>query len=332
MRINNASMIRNHMYDTQQNLTRMSKINEQINTGKIVNRVSDDPHKAIRIMNLNNEIRYTEKYNYNVDEVVGWMETTDGSLDNFGNILNDIKQGILEVGNGVYNDEELKALQAEMNEKIKDIGNVLNTTYGGKYMFGGSNVDEPPVNILVDDETGVVTLQLNPNSNTDDLKADISDGISVDYNISAGEILTKENIDAINSISATMNAMITGEKVQVNSDGTLQKNSDGTTKKVAVDKTKEREELNTSIKGKIDNLSNHTLDERASLGVRANTAEKVRELNDENILNMKSVLSMDQDVDHVEKFIELKSAELVYQASVKVGATLVQPTILDYIR
>lgn len=332
MRINNASMIRNHMYDTQQNLTRMSKINEQINSGKIVNRVSDDPHKAIRIMNLNNEIRYTEKYNYNVDEVVGWMETTDGSLDNFGNVLNDIKQGILEVGNGVYNDEELKALQAEMNEKIKDIGNVLNTTYGGKYMFGGSNVDEPPVNILVDDETGVVTLQLNPNSNTDDLKADISDGISVDYNISAGEILTKENLDAINSISATMNAMITGEKVQVNSDGTLQKNSDGTTKKLAVDKTKEREELNATIKGKIDNLSNHTLDERASLGVRANTAEKVRELNDGNILNMKSVLSLDQDVDHVEKFIELKSAELVYQASVKVGATLVQPTILDYIR
>ena len=39
MRITNTSMIKNHMYDTQQNLTRMNKINEQINSGKVVNRV-----------------------------------------------------------------------------------------------------------------------------------------------------------------------------------------------------------------------------------------------------------------------------------------------------
>ena len=51
-----------------------------------------------------------------------------------------------------------------------------------------------------------------------------------------------------------------------------------------------------------------------------------------NIINMKNVLSLDQDTDHVEKFIELKSLELVYQASIQVGAKLIQPTILDYIR
>ena len=332
MRITNSSMIRNHIYDTQQNLTKMNQINEQINSSKLVNRVSDDPHKAVRIMNLNNEIRYTEKYNYNIDEAVGWMETTDGSLGNIGEIFNDIKQEILQVGNGTYGDDEIKALQAEMNEKIKDIGNILNTTYAGKYMFGGTSVDEPPVNILVDDETGVVTLQLNPNSNTGDLKADISEGINIDYNISAGEIFTKEHLETINSLSATMNAILTGEKVQVNDDGTLQKNADGTLKKVKVDKEKERNDLNAIIKEKVENLANHTLDERTSLGVRDNTATKLRELNDQHILNMKSVLSLDQDVNQVDKFIELKSAELVYQASIKAGTTLIQPTLLDYIR
>ena len=56
------------------------------------------------------------------------------------------------------------------------------------------------------------------------------------------------------------------------------------------------------------------------------------EFNDENILSMKSILSQDQDTDVVEKFIELKSAEMIYQASIQVGAKLIQPTILDYIR
>lgn len=316
MRITNTSMIRNHMYDTQENLTRMNKTNEQIGSSKMINRVSDDPHKAIRIMNLNNEIRYTEKYNYNIDETVGWMDTTDGSLEHLGNMLGDIKEDILKVGNGVYSDEEFKAIQAEMNEKIKEIADVMNTTYGGKYMFGGTNVDEPP--IIMEDKDGVVTLKINPNSNIGDLRTDISDGINIDYNISAGEIFNgKDNngkqinfLEEINNVSKLMNKIANG---------------------TGDEKSKAKEQLLGTTKDNIDNLYNHALDERTSLGVRVSTAEKVKGLNEENILNMKKVLSLDQDVDQVEKFIELKSAELVYQASIKVGSTLMQPTILDYL-
>lgn len=315
MRITNTSMIKNHMYDTQENLTRMSKINEQINSSKMVNRVSDDPHKAIRIMNLNNEIRYTEKYNYNIDETVGWMDTTDGSLDHLGNMLGDIKDDILKVG-GVYSDEEFKAIQAEINEKIKEIADVMNTTYGGKYMFGGTNVDEPP--ITMEDKNGVITLKINPNSNMGDLRADISDGINIDYNLSVGEIFNgKDNngtpidfLEEINNVSKLMDKVVNGTDDE---------------------KSKAQKELSGTTKDNIDNLYNHALDERTSLGVRVNTAEKVKGLNEENILNMKGVLSLDQDVNQVEKFIELKSAELVYQASIKVGTTLMQPTILDYL-
>jgi flagellar hook-associated protein 3 FlgL len=318
MRINNTSMIRNHMYDTQENLSRMNKINEQINSGKVVNRISDDPHKAIRIMNLNNEIRYTEKYNYNIDETVGWMNTTDGSLEQFGNLMGDIKEDILKVGNGTYSKEELTALNAEMNEKIKEIADVFNTTYGGKYMFGGTNVDEPPINIK-ENPDGTVKLELNPNMNMDDLKADISDGINIDYNVSAGEIFNGKDdkgnpinfLNEINKVSELMNKAANGNETE------------------SADAIKD---LVGGTKKNIDNLFNHALDERTSLGVRVSTAEKVKNLNDENILNMKQVLSMDQDVNQVEKFIELKSAELVYQASIQVGTKLIQPTILDYMR
>lgn len=318
MRITNTAMVRSHLYDTQQNLSRMNKINEQINSGKVVNRVSDDPHKAIRIMNMNNEIKYTEKYNYNIDETVGWMNNTDASLENFGNLLKDIKDNIIKVGNGTYSQEEMKALNAEMNEKIKEIADVLNTTHGGKYMFGGSNVEEAPIK-LIENPDGTVKLEINKNSNTDDLKADISDGTSIDYNVSVGEIFkvkgengnTVNLLDEVNKLSELMNDIANGDEQT---------------------SAKARKELLGDVKSNIDKLYNHALDERTSLGVRVSTAEKIKELNNENILNMKSVLSLDQDVDHVEKFIELKSAELVYQASIQVGTKLIQPTILDYMR
>ena len=62
MRITNASMVRSHLYDTQNNLTNMSKINQQISTGKVINTVSDDPHKAIKIMNINKKRILTDSF------------------------------------------------------------------------------------------------------------------------------------------------------------------------------------------------------------------------------------------------------------------------------
>lgn len=310
MRITNSSMIRNHMYDVQQGLQRVDTLNRQLDSGKLINRVSDDPHKAIKIMNLNNEIKYAEKHNQNVDEVVGWMNNTDANLEEFGTLLGDIKNSILKVGNGTYSDEEMKAIQAEMNEKIKALGETLNTTHGGRYMFGGTSVDEPPV--LIEEKDGVVSLKLNPNINDEDLKAEISDGINLDYNVSASEIFSKDGknyLDSINDLSKLMNDIANGVDVEEN-----------------------KKELLGNVKQDIDNFFNHTVDTRTKFGVKVNTAEKIKDLNDENILNMKGVLSLEQDVDYVDKFIELKSAEMIYNASVQVGTKLIQPSILDYLR
>lgn len=324
MRITNASMVRSHLYDTQNNLTNMSKINQQISTGKVINTVSDDPHKAIKIMNINNEIKYTEKYNSNIDETVGWMNTTDGALESTGNLLNEIKETILKVGNGTYSQNEMKSLNADINEKIKQLADTLNSTYGGKYLFGGSSVDDAPITVI-ENPDGTVKLEFSKDKNgqtipnTDDLKADISSGINIDYNISVGEILnikdgngnTVNLLDEINNLSTLMNNIANGDEQTA---------------------AKAKETLLNDTKGKIDTLFDHVVNERTSLGVRVSTAEKIKELNDEDILNIQDVLSKTQDTDVVEKFIELKSAEMIYQASIQVGAKLIQPTILDYIR
>ena len=324
MRITNASMVRSHLYDTQKNLTNMSKIDQQISTGKVINTVSDDPHKAIKIMNMNSEIKYNEKYNYNIDETVGWMNNTDSSLEAVGNLLGEIKETILKVGNGTYSQNEMKSLNADMNEKIKQLADTLNSTHGGKYLFGGSSVDDAPIT-MIENPDGTVKLEFSKDKNgqtipnTNDLKADISSGVNIDYNVSVGEIfnITDANgnkvnlLDEINNLSKLMNDIANGDEQTA---------------------ATAKETLMNDTKGKIDTLFDHVVNERTSLGVRVSTAEKIKEFNDENIVNLKSILSQDQDTDVVEKFIELKSAEMIYQASMQVGAKLIQPTILDYMR
>ena len=56
MRVTNGNMMSSYLKDIQNNLQSMDKLNTQMNTGKQVNKVSDDPLRAVKIMNLNNEI------------------------------------------------------------------------------------------------------------------------------------------------------------------------------------------------------------------------------------------------------------------------------------
>ncbi|CEI72241.1 MULTISPECIES: hypothetical protein [Romboutsia] len=310
MRIANSSMIRNNMYDNQENLQRTDKLNRQISTGKVINKVSDDPYKAIKIMNLKNEIKYTEKYSYNIDEAVGWMNNTDSSLEEVGTVLGDIKDEIIKLGNGTYSAEEMKSIRAEMNEKIKELGETLNSSHGGNHMFGGSDVEDLP--IIIEEKDGVAKLTLNSKSNSQDLKAIISEGIDIDYNVSAKELLNKDGknlLESINKLSTAMNDIVNGKDVETN-----------------------KAQVLGTIKDDIDTLFNHSVDIRTSFGVKVNTAEKIKELNDENIMNMKDVLSLTQDTDKVSAYIELKSAELIYQMSVQVGSRLIQPSIMDYLK
>ena len=162
MRITNASMIRSHLYDTQNNLTNMSKINQQISTGKVINTVSDDPHKAIKIMNINNEIKYTEKYNYNIDESVGWMNTTDGALDNVGNLLGEIKETILNENLKIVKD--VRGLGLMLGIEVDGDSSIVQKKAlenGLLVLTAGKNVVRllPPLNISVEDvEAGLNIL------------------------------------------------------------------------------------------------------------------------------------------------------------------------------
>ena len=77
MRVTSNNMMNSYLKDVQKNLQGMNKINNQISTGNQVNKVSDDPLKAVKIMNLNNEISDKERNNTNVEELKACIDMTE---------------------------------------------------------------------------------------------------------------------------------------------------------------------------------------------------------------------------------------------------------------
>lgn len=301
MRITNASMTNNYLSDVQNNLQKLDKLNTQLNSGQQINRVSDDPYKAIRIMNMKNEINNVDKFNSNCDEITGWLDMTDEALNQIGTISSEIKTLITSIS-GTISESEIKAIKNEINEKVKQIGESLNTTYGGKYVFGGSKTDVPPVKVIENDE-GIASIVINLESNTEKLKVEISSGIKLDYN------LTTDQVTGNGSGLTTLNGIVS----------TLEKNP------VDMDELGE-------ISKNLDKYMDDILGSRSIVGGKSNTTSAVKENNEENIIQIKSLLSNIQDVDFTEKYVELKTAELIYNSCMQVGAKLIQPTILDYLR
>lgn len=311
MRITNSSMMSSYLKDMQKNLGKMNKLNTQLNTGKVISKVSDDPYEAIKILNLQNEISDMEKYNSNADEVMGWLDVTDESLDRIGSLTTDIRTLLVSI-QGTYGPDEIKATQTEINEKIKQIGEALNTTYAGKFIFGGSITDEQPIEIT--EENGVVKLVIN-NANdkrlNDSLVVEISDGISLEHNLTLNKITStagketgiKNGLEILNGIVSTLN-----QNNPVN-----------------------EEELK-KLRGDLDTYLSDILNNRALVGGKSNTVSAIKDSNDENILEMKGSYSMMQDVDFAEYFMELQEAQMMYTASLQVGSKLLQSTLLDYMR
>lgn len=301
MRVTNRAMTNTYLSDVQKSLQSINKLNTQLNTGKQVNKVSDNPYEAIKILNMQNEINDVERYNYNCDEITGWLDSTDDALDKIGNISSEIKVLLTSIS-GSYGEDEIKAIKSEINEKVKQIGEALNTTYAGRFIFGGSNTNEAPVEIF-ENADGIVELRLKAGANEDKLKAEISDGIGIDYNLTASQVT--DNLKGLNTINNIL--------VELGNN--------------PVDKDRVQE-----LNSELGDYMNHVLNNRSAIGARSNTVSNVKSSNDENILRLKGVYSDMQDVDWAEKYIELTSAQMVYNSSMQVGAEMIQPTLLDYLR
>lgn len=321
MRVTNTGLTSSQIYQTQRNMQRMGKLNEQLNTGKIVNRASDDPYQARRIMSLKNEIGYTEKYNSNISEVTGWLESTDSTLEKVSNTIDSLNQLIIGVGNGAYGDHEMKAIAEEIDEKIKQVGDALNNAYGDKYLMAGTELEEPP--IIINDGPPA-SLEINPNISQADLNGrlniEISDNIDIDYNLSVNDIFNGTDsdgnpinfLDSLNELSTVMNDIANGNNVDVNKDRLIFGQD--------------------NLKTELNDFFNHTVNKRTEVGTNLQKIEKVKELNEHSILEMTKVLSVKQDTDYAEKLVEYITAEMIYQASLKVSSKLIQPTLMDFIR
>jgi flagellar hook-associated protein 3 FlgL len=125
----------NRLQDLSSNL---NQTQEQISTGRRVNRPSDDPVAAARILKLDQELQRTETYQRNSDLAENRLGQEENALDRSVDVIQRIRELTVQAGNGALSANDRKSVSAELKERLGQLADITNSRdASGEYVFSG---------------------------------------------------------------------------------------------------------------------------------------------------------------------------------------------------
>lgn len=126
------------------NLKKMQEIQEKLSTGKRINRPSDDPSGARKVLGLKAEELKFQQFSENAEVAKERMNYTFNSLENIQEILTKIKELGIQGSNDEIGQSERKVISNEMNELLESVLQYSNTDNGGRFIFAGTKTSTIP--------------------------------------------------------------------------------------------------------------------------------------------------------------------------------------------
>lgn len=145
MRISTRQTFLNSVSNMQNSQSKLADLQNQISTGKKLNKPSDDPVAAAQVVKLNRELAQTEKFQDNIDVTQRRLELEETVLDNLNSATIRIRELTIQAGNGVLSDADRKTIATEIRGLVEYSAGLMNTQDAqGEYLFAGSRGFDKP--------------------------------------------------------------------------------------------------------------------------------------------------------------------------------------------
>lgn len=293
MRITQQMLHQGSVRHMNQNLSRFEKISNQVSTGKLLHRPSDDPIGAGKSMNLKSAIAANDQYERNTNTASLWLDETDQTINQTVNVLHRARELAVMGSNETLSDQDRKLIEEEVKSLTEQIRQFANTKVNGKYLLNGQKTNQPPY----PDQNSYLTNSFDKGAVT----FAVADGVTIKANVTADELFgsAEDETNLFKSMESLAAALRTGQSIPLED---------------------------------IDKGLNRILTTWAEVGAVKQRVEAVENrLKDSNI-ELQSMLSKIEDIDMAEAVTKLKSEESVYQASLAATSKIIQPSLIDFLR
>ena len=157
MRVTPTIQDRNFLEDVNRLKSRQQKSQEEVSSGKTVNRLSDNPFAAAQSSNITSAISANDQFISANGQLRSQLELTDYVLQSLNNSIDAAKTLAAQALSGTTTADSRQALATGMNGIRQQVLSASDTKFNGTFLFAGTqSTTEPFV-----DSGGTVTYQGN---------------------------------------------------------------------------------------------------------------------------------------------------------------------------
>ena len=305
-RITHGMMTRNVLADLNSVSSRLSKTQQKIASNKEISRPSDDPFDASRAMALRQSLAATRQQQRNAEDATGWQDATEQALGQITDLVHRARELVVRGATDSSDAQDRVSIAAELEQIIESVKQNANATYRGSYLFAGSKTDTLPyqqgaADAYAGDEAGLDPL-------IPGVLREIGPGVTMPINTVARQFLGDGTAAADGKLLDTLRGAVTALKAD-----------DAAT-------------LRDTQLAKLDANLDTVLEVRARNGARTNRLDSALSRLSEVEESTVKQLSQTEDADIAKTLIDFNSQQAAYQSALRAGASLVQVSLLDFLR
>jgi flagellar hook-associated protein 3 FlgL len=305
-RITTSMVQRNVLADLNAITAKLTRTQMKAASNKEIARPSDDPFNASRAMALRHNVNATKQYQRNVEDAIGWQDATEQALDRITESVREARDLLVQAGSDSTDQTSRDSIAAELGQLIESIKQNASATYRGSHLFSGGETGLRPYQPGADDSYHGDQGGLDPA--VPGIVREIGPGVTLTIN--------------------TVGEQVLGGGQAAGDDKLLHVLRD------AVDHL--RAGYGASLRGtdlaRLDASLDSLLEVRAANGARSNRLEAALTRLDEVEESTVKQLSNVEDADIAATLIELNSQTAAYQAALRAGASIVQSSLMDFLR
>jgi len=301
MRVTQKMIMRNHSNLLSKNLKGASKAMAQASSGKLYEKISDNPIDISRALSIRTKMGANEVYEKNIERAMSETDNAELAVLDINSSIQRIRE-VLSSAKSSGSVDTMEAAKVEVVQLAETLVDNLNVSFNGKHLFAGTLTKNKPFSI-VSDGSGNPTIVNSGNDESMDVE--IADGVHVSKNIKPSSLFSYDG--GTNTLSTTINKIVSDLS-----------NSD-----------------NSNLNTYMEELSQHetnVLTSLSKLGATSKRYEDMLETHANFNFNLQDRLSNLEDADVDKAYIEYTQYQMAYEVSISAIQKLGQLSLLKILR
>ncbi len=292
MRITQRAVALTSLQGLNRNLETLGKLQNQLTSGRMINKPSDSPTGTNTAMQTRSEQAAVTQQARNIADARSWLDQGSATVMQAVNMTQRIRDLTVQAVNGAASETSRRALATEVASLREGLVDLANTRIAGRPLFGGVTAGDKAYaadGTYVGSSTGTVTRR-----------------------VSDSELLRIEltGQEAFGSGTESLFAVVN---------------------RIATDLVGDTDALGADLDA-LDEAMATMQGAVAELGARGARLERVEGVNFDRALTLQSQLAAAENIDLPKTIMELAMQETGYQAALAATAKVISPTLLDFLR